>query len=154
VLAGRDDCAILVVGDGELRLPLMARAKELRVAERVLFPGFRDDVPAILRAIDLFVMPSHLEGLGTIVLDALCCGVPVVAARAGGIPEAIRDGENGILVPPKEPAALAAAILRVLADDTLARRLAAAGPPTVAARFTADRMTEGNIAVYERLIGR
>ena len=94
---------IFLVGDGELREPLMDLAGSLGLESKVFFTGFRRDIPAILRGADLCVMPSHLEGLGTSVLDALCCGLPVIAARAGGIPEIVKDGVNGLLVEPETP---------------------------------------------------
>jgi glycosyltransferase involved in cell wall biosynthesis len=144
---------LFLVGEGELREPLIDLARRLGVAKNVFFPGFRREIPAILRGADICVMPSHLEGLGTSVLDALACGLPVVAARAGGIPEMIEDGANGLLVPPRDPEALAGAILRLLRDPGERRRLGAAGPGTVLRRFTADTMVEGNLAVYRRLLG-
>lgn len=152
ILSACPDAAIIIIGEGELRDPLMARARDLGVAGRVLFPGFRTDVPGILRGIDIYVMPSHMEGLGTAVLDALCCALPVVAARAGGIPEIVRDRENGLLVPPRDPEALAAAVIGLLRDPALARALAARGPATVRDRFGVDRMVDGNVAVYRRLV--
>ena len=153
VLAKHPHACIILVGDGELRQPLMDRARELGISERVRFPGFRDDVPAILRGADIHVMPSHLEGLGTSVLDALCCGLPVVAARAGGIPEMVRHRENGLLVEPKNADALAEALIELFGDAELRRRLGQAGPATVANGFTADAMVEGNIEVYRRVLG-
>ena len=148
------DTALLLVGDGELRPSLQILANELGVAERVLFPGFRQDIPEILRGGDLYAMPSHLEGLGTSVLDALACGLPVVATRAGGIPEMISDEENGLLVPPKDSSALARAFVRLLKDPAEAARYAEAGPKTVASRYTVDHMVEGNLRIYERLVER
>jgi glycosyltransferase involved in cell wall biosynthesis len=144
--------AFFFVGEGELRRTLSELATSLGVGGRVFFTGFRDDVSAILRGADIYVMPSHLEGLGTSVLDALSSGLPVVAARAGGIPEMIEDGVNGLLVPPRDAGALAAAVVRLLSQPEESARLGAAGPATVAARFTADRMVEGNLAVYRRLL--
>ncbi len=148
------DCAIFLIGEGELLEPLRRLARELGVADRVFFPGFRTDVPAILRGADVYVMPSHKEGLGTSVLDALWCELPLVAAEAGGIPEVVQHEVNGLLVPPRDSEALAAAVLRLLENPAEARRLAAAGPGVVASRYTADRMVEGNIEVYRRLLDR
>jgi glycosyltransferase involved in cell wall biosynthesis len=152
ILRACPETALLLVGDGELRPALQALAAELGVAERVLFPGFRRDVPEILLGADLYAMPSLLEGLGTSVLDALVCGLPVVAARAGGIPEMIHHGENGLLVPPKDADALAEALIRLLKDPAECERFARAGPETVAERYTVDHMVEGNLRVYERLL--
>jgi len=153
VLARFPQARILVVGAGELLEPLTAQARELGVAERVLFPGFRSDVPSLLAALDLFVFPSHLEGLGTSVLDALALGLPVVSTTAGGIPEMIEDGVHGRLVPPRDPQALAAAMIELLERPERARALGAAGRARVMAEFTADRMVEKTLAEYGWLAG-
>ncbi|MBI5015082.1 MAG: glycosyltransferase family 4 protein [Deltaproteobacteria bacterium] len=151
VLRERPEARFAIVGEGELRADLEARAEVLGLGDRLLFTGFRRDVPAVLDALDLFVLPSHLEGLGTIVLDALAAGKPVVGTRAGGIPEMIEDGRHGLLVPPRDPPALAAAVLRLLGDPELGRRLAAEGRTRALGSFSADAMVEGNLAVYREL---
>ena len=148
------DCAIFLIGEGPLREPLRELAGELGVGHRVFFPGFRTDIPAILRGIDLYVMPSHNEGLGTSVLDALWCEVPLVAADAGGIPEIVHHEENGLLVPPRDSEAVADAVLRLFRSPDEAKRFAAAGPAVVESNYTADKMVEGNIRVYRELLGR
>ena len=146
------NCAIVLIGEGGLRKPLMKLAKQLGVEDRVLFPGFRNDVPAILRSLDVYAMPSHQEGLGTAILDALCCGVPVVASDAGGIPEVVHHDVNGLLVPPQRSPELAEAILRVLTNEEEAARYSAAGPVTIEREYTVDRMVDGNIEVYRKLV--
>jgi len=108
-------------------------------------------VAAVMDALDVFVLPSHLEGLGTIVLDALAAGKPVVATRTGGVPEMIEDGRHGLLVPPRDGAALGAAVLRVLEDPALGVRLAEAGCRRVEEEFSADAMARGNLRVYLEL---
>jgi L-malate glycosyltransferase len=153
VLARFPEARILIVGEGELLPDLREQAAALGVQGRVLFPGFRTDVPALLRALDLFVFPSHLEGLGTSVLDALAVGLPVVSTTAGGIPEMITDGVHGRLVPPRDPQALAAAMIELLEQPERARALGEAGRQRVLAEFTADRMVEKTLAEYERLAG-
>ncbi len=154
ILAERPDTLIAIAGEGEERGRLCARIRALGVEERVRLLGFREDVPALLRGADVFVMPSHAEGLGTAVLDALACGLPVVAARAGGIPEMIADGETGLLVEPRDAAGLARAVVRALSDAELAARLRAAGPRAVLERFSVDRMVDSNIEVYRKVLGR
>ncbi|MHB8764275.1 MAG: glycosyltransferase family 4 protein [Deferrisomatales bacterium] len=151
VLAAFPNTRFVIVGEGELEADLKARARALGLGERLRFPGFRRDVDAVMDALDLFVMPSHLEGLGTIVLDALASGKPVVAAAAGGIPEILEDGRHGLLVPPRDPAALARAIGRVLGDPGLACDLAAAGLGRARREFSVEAMVEGNLAVYREL---
>jgi len=90
-----------------------------------------DDVPSLLDASTMLVLPSRSEGLGRIVVEALCRGRPVVATRVGGITDLVRDGENGLLVPTRDPAALADALVRMLSDRTLAERLAGTARPSV-----------------------
>jgi glycosyltransferase involved in cell wall biosynthesis len=141
----------VIVGEGELEEELKSLAASLGLGDRLTFTGFRTDVPAILDALDLFVMSSHLEGLGTIVLDAMAAGKPVVATRAGGIPEIIEDGRSGLLVPARDPAALAAAVVDVLRHPDLGASLAHEGRQRVLRHYTADAMVEGNLAVYREL---
>lgn len=119
VLAARDDVRFFVVGEGALRPELEALAAGLGIADRVVFTGFRQDALDLLRAFDLFVMSSYLEGLGTSIMDAQALGVPVVATRTGGIPELVEDGVTGLLAAPRNPEALAGAILRMLGDGRL-----------------------------------
>lgn len=150
VLARFPRARFLLAGDGECAADLKAQAAPLRDA--VLFPGFRADVPDLLAACDVVACPSRMEGLNTTNLDALCLARPLVASRAGGIPEAVVDGETGLLVPPEDPAALAAAIVRLLADRALAEKLGAAGRARVLERFTVDAMVEGTLAVYRGVV--
>ncbi|MFG0316186.1 MAG: glycosyltransferase family 4 protein [Planctomycetota bacterium JB042] len=145
---------IFLVGDGELRDDLRARAGGLADDGTIVFPGFRPDAPAFLRLFDVLATPSVMEGLNTTNLDALALGRPVVASAVGGIPEAVIDGESGLLVPPEDPAALANAVARVLEDPDLAARLGAGGRRIVAERFTVDAMVEGNLRVYRELTAR
>jgi glycosyltransferase involved in cell wall biosynthesis len=102
---------------------------------------------------DVFCLPSHREGLGTSVLDAMAAGIPVVAARGGGIPEMVEDERSGILVPPGEPRRLAEAIERVLCVPSLRERLVAGGEERVR-MFSADRMVEGTLRVYQDVLAR
>lgn len=154
VLAERPECTFVIVGDGELRATLEDQAERLGVRERVRFPGFRRDVPALLKAMDLFVMPSHMEGLGTSVLDAMAAGVPVVGTEAGGIPESVVHEETGLLCPVRDGEALARAILRMLGDPELAARCARNARAKVRAEFSTDAMVEGTLSVYADLLAR
>jgi L-malate glycosyltransferase len=141
----------VIVGEGERREALLALATELGVVGQVTFAGFRTDLDGLLPAFDVFCLSSHMEGLGTSLLDAMCFGVPVVATAAGGIPEAVEDGVTGRIVPARDPEALAAALVEVLRDETRRRSLGAGARRAFLARFTADRMVEGTLAVYEEL---
>lgn len=148
-VAARDPRAHLVIlGDGPLRGALHARATAPDLTGRVTFGGFRDDLDALVPAFDVFCLSSHMEGLGTSLLDAMCFARPIVGTAAGGIPEAVVDGETGRVVPVRDPAALAAALGEVLGSDALAARLGAAGRRRFEEHFTDDRMVEASLAVY------
>ncbi len=140
---------IVVVGTGSLRLELDRQTRELGVEDIVFFLGFREDVPRILASLDLFVLSSHLEGLGSSILDAMASRLPVVATQAGGIPEVVINLETGLLVPPRDPEALARAILTLYRDRELAARLGRRGYEVVHERYSAEAMAERIIALYE-----
>ncbi len=146
------DVHLVIAGDGPLRGSLRRLVQELGVGARVSLIGARDDVPDLLAAADLYLSASHLEGLGTAVLDAGLAGLPVVATAAGGVPEAIEHDRTGLLVPPRDPAALGAAIDRLVADPTLRRRLGRAAAEHVASRFSVDRMVEGTVQAYREVL--
>jgi glycosyltransferase involved in cell wall biosynthesis len=145
------DARFVILGEGELREQLQRQVHEHRLEKHVLLPGFRTDVLGCIKGFDLFVMSSVTEGLGTSLLDAMACGRPIVATRAGGIPEIVEDGVNGALVPPRDAASLAAAIVRALKDEGWRRRMGEAGLARVRERFTVDRMVEQTAAVYRRI---
>ncbi|HET9242313.1 MAG TPA: glycosyltransferase [Gaiella sp.] len=133
-LAHVPEVELLVLGDGPERPALERNAVELGVADRVRFlgAGSRDDVLRLFRAVDAALLTSAWENLPHTLLEALAVGTPVVATAVGGVPEIVRDGENGLLVPPGDRDALAGAIERVARDDGLRGRLAAAAAPSVA----------------------
>lgn len=144
----------IVVGTGSLRMMLDRQARDLGVEDIVFFLGFREDVPRILASLDLFVLSSHHEGLGSSLIDALASRLPVVATRAGGIPEVIEDRETGLLVPPRDPAALAGAILEIYRDRELGTRLAGRGLEVVHQKFSAEAMARRIADLYERLAAK
>jgi glycosyltransferase involved in cell wall biosynthesis len=148
------DARFVILGEGELREHLEKQVREHHLEKHVLLPGFRTDVLGCIKGFDLFAMSSVTEGLGTSLLDAMACGRPIVATRAGGIPEIVEDGVNGLLVPPRDAHALADAIVRALSDQELRQRLGTAGFDRVRARFTVDRMVAETAAVYAREAGR
>jgi glycosyltransferase involved in cell wall biosynthesis len=143
---------LLLAGDGPLRPALEARARAANLADEVRFAGFVEDVDAVYAASDVFVFPSLSEGAGTSLLSAMARALPVVALARGGITEIVQDGSNGLLVQEADPAALASAAARLLADRDLARRLGEMARETVIARFSADRMVNSTLAVFERLV--
>ena len=146
------DLHLAIAGEGALRPAIEARIAELGVGDRVRLLGHRDDAPRVLRALDVYVSSSWSEGLGTSVLEGLACGVPVVATLAGGAAEMVLDGETGLLIPARDPEALAGGIVRMLCDKALAQTVVANAKAHVLAHFTVDKMVEGNIAVYEGLL--
>jgi glycosyltransferase involved in cell wall biosynthesis len=152
VLRERPDVRLVVAGEGILRPRLEAQIADLGVGHAVTLLGYRRDVPRLLRALDVFVLSSKEEGLGTSVLDAMACSLPVAATAGGGIPEMVIHEECGLLSPPQNPEALAQSILRLLGDAELAKRLGENGRRRLLERFTVDRMVEGNLRVYEEAL--
>jgi glycosyltransferase involved in cell wall biosynthesis len=143
------DARFVILGEGELREPLERQVKELGLERHVFLPGFQDDVIALQKSFDIFVMSSITEGLGSSMLDAMACGIPVVGTRAGGIPEAIEHDRTGLLVRPHHADELAAAIVTLLKDTALRARLGAAGRRHVEAEFSVEKMVERTLDVYE-----
>jgi glycosyltransferase involved in cell wall biosynthesis len=147
------DVRFLILGEGELREHLERQVHEHRLQKHVLLPGFRTDVLGCLKSFDVFAMSSVTEGLGTSILDAMACGKPVVATRAGGIPEIVDPGVTGTLVQTRDARALADAIIDLLHDAELRRRFGAAGLERVRRRFTVERMVSGTVSAYARVAG-
>jgi glycosyltransferase involved in cell wall biosynthesis len=142
---------VLCAGGGSRAAALAARRDALGLGDRVVFLGPLDDVAGLLAAADVAVMPSLHEGLGVAALEAMAAGVPVVASRVGGLPELVGADAAGVLVPPGDAAALAAALRRLAADRGAARALGTAGRARVGARFTMAGMAAATLALYRRL---
>lgn len=153
LLADRPDSHLLLVGDGPLRGELESLSRSLRCRHRVHFLGRRNDVARILSALDLFVMTSHLEGLCTSILEAMSLHIPVVATRAGGIPEIVRDGVTGLLADNKTPESIALMISRTLEDPEGAKRRAKKAHDMVMEEFTVENMAAKTAALYHELCG-
>ena len=149
----RPDLRTLIVGDGPLRARLEATARAYRLVEsrRALFLGHRNDVPRLLAACDLLVLPSLYEGMPNVVLEAMRFRKPVVATAAPGTTEVVVNNATGLLVPLKSPPALARALRQVVADPALAVRLGEAGRARVEAEFGVDRMIARFADLYESL---
>ena len=128
----------LIIGDGPTRPQLEALCTELGITPNVHFAGSRDDVARLLPAIDVFVLTSTSECFPISVLEAMACARPAVCSAVGGIPEVIKDGETGYLVPPKDPPQLAARLVRLLQDPLTARRMGRAARARVEAEFDLD----------------
>ena len=141
----------LIVGEGEMRGALEKRIAERRLGENVILTGFRSDVETFLSGFDIFVVSSHLEGLCTSLADAMLFALPVAATRTGGVPDLVRDDETGLLVEPKDPAALGCAVSRLLDDAALARRLGEAARAHAREGFTSRSLVENTVAAYQAL---
>ena len=142
----------VVAGDGALRTSL-ERDSAARGAP-VRWLGLRRDVPDLLAAADLFVLPSERDALPTVLLEAMAAGLPVLTTPVGGIPEIVADGETGVLVPAGDPEELAAALGRLAGDEGLRRRLGAAGQRRVRERFSLETWMERLETVYRRAAAR
>jgi glycosyltransferase involved in cell wall biosynthesis len=127
VSRSQPDARFLLVGDGPLRGDLTTQASELGIAEKVIFTGFRADMPEVLAASEIFVLSSAWEGLPIALLEAMAARCTVVCTAVGGVPQVIEHGVTGLLVPPADPQALAQALLECLQDPGFAGRLATAG---------------------------
>lgn len=147
VIDHHPDARFVIVGEGELRAELEERANAAGLGEAVLFTGAREDVPELLKSFDVFAFPSLFEGLCLAVIEAQAAGVPVVATPVGGIRETVVDGVTGLLVPLRDPAALADAIVRILDDPDLSARLADEAARR-ATRFSEAEMVRRTLALY------
>ena len=154
VLREVPDARFVIAGAGELQPALEHQIKTHHLEKHVLLAGFRPDVLSLHKAFDIFAMSSITEGLGTSLIDAMACGKPIVATRTGGIPEVVADGETGFLVAPRDHEAMAGAIVRLLKDEGLRRRLGQAGLSRARVHFSAERMVQDTLAVYYRCAGR
>jgi sugar transferase (PEP-CTERM/EpsH1 system associated) len=146
----RRDMRLVVVGDGALRAACEDVLAESGLREHAWFPGERADIPAIMRGLDCFVLPSLAEGVSNTILEAMASGLPVVATRVGGNAELIESGMTGTLVPPQSSDALANAILAYFGDRSTARRHAKAALRVAHDRFSLARMMSDYVDVYER----
>ena len=147
----RPDVRFAWAGEGECRPALERQRRELGLEDTVHLLGFRADVHALISQFTLFALSSYLEGLCTSLLDAQALGIPIVATAVGGIPDVIEDGRNGRLVPGRDPAAFAAAVLEALASPDRAAAWAAAGRESVRS-FTADAMVTNTLRVYDDVL--
>jgi glycosyltransferase involved in cell wall biosynthesis len=148
ILKKRSNVRLFLVGeDRGIQAELEHLASSLGVWDRVHFLGRRDDVPSLLMAMDLYVMASHEEGSSNALLEAMAAGLPIVATDVGGNREALDDGNAGLLVPPRDPQALASAIERLL-DDAVLRAQVATRAKSHAQTYSVSAMVEAHIRLY------
>jgi glycosyltransferase involved in cell wall biosynthesis len=150
VFRGRD-VRLLIAGDGDLLEPLREQARQLGIAERVVFAGHRGDVPELLGAIDVFCISSLYEGTPLTLFEAMAAGKAVVSTSVDGCREVLADGHNGLLVPPQNAGALASALVRVLDDAALRKRLGEAALRD-SRRYDVDACVRQMQDLYEELL--
>ncbi len=149
-----NDARLFIFGQGKIKYELIKQAESLKISEKVFFLPSISNTAEVLQEIDIFVMPSVQEGLGLSILEALACGVPVVASNVGGIPSIIKHDVSGLLVEPGNPLALAGAIMRLMEDRSLSIRLGQKGRQEVEERFNLEKMAADVEKVYEEVIKR
>lgn len=151
VVASVPTARLALVGDGPLRTDLTALAHRLGIAEGVSFPGWRNDALHWMAAANVVALASRWEGFGLVLLEAMAQSRPLVASAVSAIPEIVRDGDTGLLVAPDDPAALAAALTRVLTNPPLAAQLGAAGRARLETDFSVARMAQAHATLYAEL---
>ncbi len=144
----------LIIGTGPLEKELKQQVRDAGLESTVLFSRICGRPAELMPMFNVFVMPSLQEGLGLSAMEAQACGVPVVASKIGGLVEAVQDGVTGFLVPPRDPSALAAALIKLLSDKPLALRFGEAGRQRTEGMFSVDGMVDGTLAVYRKVLGR
>lgn len=152
ILARHPHARFVIVGDGVDRSGLEALAVQEGVAAAFEFAGYDPDPARRLRSMTVLAVPSIYEPLGMVALEAMVCEVPVVASRVGGLPEVVDDGRTGLLVPPRDPAALAAALGRVLDDPASARAMGTAGRDRAIRNFSPEVVAAQYAELYRRLL--
>ena len=147
------EARLLLAGDGPCRAGLERLVRELNLRDAAIFAGFIADVPQVYAALDAFVFPSLAEPLGTSLLAAMAWGLPVVAVASGGVPEYVEDGQTGLLTASPNTELLSEGMIRLLSERPLRERLGQEARRTIEERFSAARMVENTIRVYEKVLG-
>ena len=135
-------------GEADRARPIYRLAARLELGQRVIFTGYRSDVPGILSALDIFAFPSHAEAFGLAVIEAMAAGVPVIASRCDGVLDIVRDGETGLLVEPRDAAQLTGAVDRLLRDEGLRARLGHEGRLSIERQFNKEKMIDSLLSTY------
>ena len=152
ILVSCPDARFLLFGKGPLEKEIRRLCEHNRIANKVIFGGYRNDLERILPCLDLVVHPAEMEGLGVSLLQAAAAGIPIIASRVGGIPEIVHDGLNGYLVEAGDVSGLTGRVATILAEPEKARRLGTAGLKMVQSRFSTGAMVTGNLSVYRDVI--
>jgi len=154
VLALHPGTGFVVAGDGKIRAQLQNFVNEKGVADNFIFIGATKEIPAFLQCLDVYVLPSEWEGLPLVILEAMAAKRCIVASKVGAVPQVITDGEEGVLVPPADPAALADALVRVLGDSDLRQKLANNAHERFVQGFTVHSMTRSYERLYEEVAAK
>lgn len=145
----RNKARLHIIGDGPLRNESIALLEAAGYSDLAWLPGSRNDVPELMRLMDIFVLPSLAEGISNTILEAMATGLPVIATNVGGNPELVTDGSTGALIPPADPEAMAQSMLRYLSDSALAERHSNAAKRKIDARFSMEAMVGAYMQVYD-----
>jgi glycosyltransferase involved in cell wall biosynthesis len=143
---------LLIAGEGPLRTALESEASALGIKNRVHFLGWRGNIPALMAALDIFLMPSLWEGFGLVLLEAMAQAIPVIATRVSAIPEIVINDETGLLVPPRDAEALASALENLLSDKPLRQYMGLQGQDRLETEFSAARMITETKTLYFTLL--
>ena len=155
VVAAAPDVHLLIAGDGPMRSAIEQLVHSLDLAAKVTVAGWRQDMPEVYAISDIFVLTtSAWEGLPFAVLEAMASGLPIVATEAGGIPEAIDNAKQGLLVPRRDSLALANSLMSLVRDESARRRMGARAREKAEQAFSAERMADETCVIYEQLLGR
>ena len=145
------NAVFFIVGEGGEREKIESEINLLGLEDKLILTGFRKDVPAVLKELDVFLITSETEGLGTTVLDSFASGLPVVATRAGGIPESVIDNETGILCPIRDHEALSDALIRLIDDRSLQERLVGNAKKHLM-KFSKEETAKRTLSIYEEVL--
>lgn len=153
VIEQHPNAHLLIVGEGELREELLQQVTHLKLTSNIHFLGWRTDIPNLLGASDIFVLPSLNEGLGLVLLEAMAQHLPTIATHVGGVPEVVNDGQTGLLVPAQSPQALTQAINQLIASPTKRMEMGEAGYQRAVTTFSIETTVEKTENIYRKLVG-
>ncbi len=149
ILSKFQDLKLLIIGDGSQRSALEKQCQEFGISEHVVFAGIREDIPSLLYIMDVFILPSLNEGMGRAVIEAMACGRPVIASATGGLPELLRDGIDGVLVPPADVQRLAEAMKEFVSNPDKVKIMGESARQRAGDRFSIERMIEDVEKLYD-----
>jgi glycosyltransferase involved in cell wall biosynthesis len=152
LLRDRNPMQAIIIGGGKREAEMEDLVTTLNLSQFVHFLGYRDDIPDLLAAMDIFALPSYSEGVSLAMLEAMAAGLPVIVSHVGGLPEIVQSEETGILVPPKDPEALAAGLTRLLSDSAWAKSLGENARVYVEQNFSFERLEKDINACYDALV--